>query len=89
MPLNRRRPLLWAGMAGSEGQALGRRRGGGGLEVKAAPPTVVATLGPAAVPASAESERIDSLTKLKALLDAGVLTAQQYESERRRLVAGI
>lgn len=84
MPLNGRRPLLRAGMVGGAGHALGRRRGG--LEAQA---VAVRVPGPAAVPASAETERIDALTKLKGLLDSGVLTAEQYESERRRLTAGI
>jgi hypothetical protein len=74
-------------MVGSTGHALGRRREGDGLEALVRPP--LANPGPAAVPASAESERIDALTKLKGLLDAGVLTPEQYESERRRLTAGI
>jgi hypothetical protein len=33
--------------------------------------------------------RIDALTKLKGLRDSGILTAEQYESERRRLTVGI
>ncbi len=39
--------------------------------------------------AASEENRIDALTKLKSLLDAGVLTQEQYESERARLTAGI
>lgn len=39
--------------------------------------------------AASEGNRIDALTKLKSLLDAGVLTQEQYESERERLTAGI
>jgi len=33
------------------------------------------------------SERAEALTKLKGLRDAGVLTGQQFEAERRRLLA--
>ncbi len=39
--------------------------------------------------AASEENRIDALTKLKSLLDSGVLTREQYESERARLTAGI
>jgi hypothetical protein len=39
--------------------------------------------------AASEENRIDALTKLKSLLDSGVLTEEQYESERKRLTAGI
>lgn len=35
--------------------------------------------------AASEANRIDALTKLKSLLDSGVLTQEQYESERARL----
>jgi len=39
--------------------------------------------------AASEENRIDALTKLKSLLDSGVLTREQYESERARLTADI
>jgi hypothetical protein len=39
--------------------------------------------------ASSEENRIDALTKLKSLLDAGVLNSEQYESEWTRLTGGI
>lgn len=35
---------------------------------------------------STEAERAEALEKLKSLFDSGVLTEEQYESERRRLV---
>jgi hypothetical protein len=39
--------------------------------------------------ATSEANRIDALTKLKSLLDDGVLTREQYDSERARLTARI
>jgi hypothetical protein len=39
--------------------------------------------------AASEAKRIDALTKLKSLFDEGVLTQEQYDSERARLTAGI
>lgn len=43
----------------------------------------------AASTAQPETERIEALTKLKSLLDSGVLTREQYESERLRLTEGM
>jgi hypothetical protein len=39
--------------------------------------------------AASEANRIDALTKLKSLLDDGVLTQEQYDSEHARLTAEI
>jgi hypothetical protein len=44
---------------------------------------------PAAAPvAMSETERIDALTKLKGLLDSGVLTEEQFEAEKAKLLPG-
>jgi Short C-terminal domain len=73
MFLSRRRRLKMAAMVGDSGPGKSTR---------------AATQPPLADAASAEN-RIDALTKLKALFDSGVLTAEQYEAERDRLTAGI
>ena len=39
--------------------------------------------------AASDANRIDALTKLKSLLDEGVLTREQYDSEHARLTQGI
>jgi hypothetical protein len=39
--------------------------------------------------AASPANRIDALTKLKSLLDSGVLTPAQYRSELARLTGGI
>jgi hypothetical protein len=44
-------------------------------------------VGPAGA-SSSEAERIEALTKLKDLLDSGVLTEEQYEAERKKLLQG-
>jgi hypothetical protein len=75
MPL-RRRPLIRAAMVGDAGYEVGKRRA-----ANAQPPT--------AADAQLETERIEALTKLKSLLDSGVLTREQYESERLRLTEGM
>ena len=76
MPLVRRRPLLRAAMVGGAGYEIGKRRDGG---------TRREPVGDAA----SEANRIDALTKLKSLLDDGVLTQEQYDSEHARLTEGI
>lgn len=41
-----------------------------------------------AAPAMSETERIDALTKLKDLLDSGVLTQEQFDAEKAKLLPG-
>jgi Short C-terminal domain len=41
---------------------------------------------PPAGPPSSEAERVEALTKLKELLDSGVLTKEQHEAERKKLL---
>jgi hypothetical protein len=76
MPLLRRKPLIRAAMVGGAGYELGRRHEAGSRS------------GPVEDAAS-EANRIDALTKLKGLLDDGVLTQEQYDSEHSRLTEGI
>jgi Short C-terminal domain len=78
MPLLRRRPLTRAAMVGGAGYAIGKRHQADG-PVDGAP----------VEDAASEANRIDALTKLKSLLDDGVLTQEQYDSERARLTEGI
>lgn len=71
------RPLKRAAMVGGEGLAG---------------PSSVADAAPAANPvddAASDANRADALTKLEALFVAGVLTEEQYSSERDRLTEGI
>jgi hypothetical protein len=85
MPLIRRRPLLRAGMVGGAGYEAGKRRR---QSHEAQAVSAAAATGPPA-PDGAEAKRVDALTKLEGLRDSGVLTQEQYESERRRLTAGM
>ncbi len=85
-----------AAMVGGAGYAVGkhaqrngraghseRRDGATGTAGGAAQPA------PAAPPAAmSEAERIDALTKLKGLLDSGVLTQEQFEAEKAKLLPG-
>jgi len=89
-------------MVGGAGYAVGKRRAATAQHEQAqdeqlaaqqpaqAPPPQAqpsAAAPPAGQPS--ETERIEALTKLKSLLDDGVLTPEQYESERQRLTAGM
>jgi Short C-terminal domain len=76
MPLLRRRPLTRAAMVGGAGYEIGK-----GREAGSRPEPVE--------DAASEANRIDALTKLKSLLDDGVLTQEQYDSEHARLTEGI
>lgn len=87
MPLMRRRPLMRAAMVGGAGYAIGKRHEAGAQAAPTAPGQTPAE--EPATPATSEANRIDALTKLKSLLDSGVLTQEQYESERQRLTEGM
>jgi hypothetical protein len=76
MPLLRRRPLTRAAMVGGAGYEIGKRH-----EASPQPEPIE--------DAASDANRIDALTKLKSLLDDGVLTQEQYDSERARLTQGI
>lgn len=87
MPRLRRPRLVWAALvAATCGYLLGRQR-----KPAAAPARFVPMPLPAedVSPATSEANRIDALAKLKGLRDEGVLTQEQYESERSRLTQGI
>jgi hypothetical protein len=76
-----------AAMVGGAGYAIGKRHEAG---AQASPPAAPAPS--ASEPesgAASEANRIDALTKLKSLLDSGVLTQEQYDSERARLTEGM
>ncbi len=80
-----RRPrLVWAALlAAASGYLLGRRH------KPAAAPLTAPIPAEDVSPADSEANRIDALAKLKGLRDEGVLTEEQYESERQRLTQGI
>ncbi|MGV1047555.1 MAG: hypothetical protein ACOYD4_03390 [Solirubrobacterales bacterium] len=68
-----RKPLQYASMLGGARQAA---RGRGAIS----PPLHFSR------PERSPLSRIEALVKLKELLDSGVLTGEQYASERERLV---
>ena len=95
MPLiGRRRPLMRAAMVGGAGYMAGKhiankQEAGSAQDQQLADPqqdeAPAAEEAPAA-PAMSEADRIDALTKLKGLLDSGVLTQEEYEAEKQKLL---
>lgn len=103
MPLiGRRRPLMRAAMVGGVGYMAGKKRAEGQereatqneeiaqlQQQQAAPAQQAPPPQQAAAPVTSEADRIEALTKLKGLLDDGVLTQEQYEAERQKLLQGM
>jgi len=85
MPLMRRRPLMRAAMVGGAGYAMGKRREAGQQQQQ----QPQAAAAPPQAPATSSADRIEALTKLKALLDDGVITEEQFDAERAKLLQGM
>jgi hypothetical protein len=96
MPLMRRRPLLRAAMVGGTAYAAGKHVQRGQqhesdqdaqlAQAQQAPPPAAA---PAPAPAaSSAADRVGALTDLKGLLDSGVLTQQEFDAEKSKILAG-
>jgi hypothetical protein len=91
MPLiGRRRPLLRAAMVGGAGYAVGKRRAQS-QEHEAQQDADIQQAGAGQAPASggggmSEIERLDALKKLGELHDSGVLTDDQFEAEKEKLI---
>jgi hypothetical protein len=92
MPLlRRRRPLMRAAMVGGAGYAAGKHRARTQeqAEQQAAPEQSDAGEPPAQGPSGggmSEMDRIDALKKLGDLHDSGVLTDEQFEAEKEKLI---
>jgi membrane protease subunit (stomatin/prohibitin family) len=90
----RRRPLLRAAMVGGAGYLAGRRmaerdeREAYQNEQLAELQEAQAAAPPAAVSAPSGTDRIEALTKLKELLDAGVLSESEFAAEKARILQG-
>lgn len=97
MPLFRRRPLMRAAMVGGAGYMAGKHMERGREQEAAqneqiddlqqqqqAPPAQ-----PAAAPAGETTDAmVESLTKLKGLLDSGVLTQAEFDAQKQKILAG-
>jgi hypothetical protein len=89
MPVVRRRPLLRAAMVGGAGYAAGKHRARVEQETQQAAPQRSET---GQAPSTgqgggmSEMDRIDALKKLGDLHDSGVLTDEQFEAEKEKLI---
>ena len=101
MPLvGRRRPLMRAAMVGGAGYAVGKRRAATQQHEyeqdaqlaemqQPAPPAAAAPAPAAAAPAvMSQADRIEALKNLKELLDSGVLTQAEFDSQKQKLLNG-
>lgn len=99
MPL-RRRPLMRAAMVGGGAYVAGKhtqRRQEqeseqeariSQLEQQSAPAPAAPVPAAAPAPAAAPVDVVGQLTKLKGLLDAGVLTQDEFDGQKRKLLQG-
>ena len=97
MPLvGRRRPLMRAAMVGGAGYAVGKRRAATQQHEyeqdaqlsemqQPAPPAAAAPAAPAAM---SEAEKLEALKNAKELLDSGVLTQAEFDSQKLKLLNG-
>ncbi len=92
MPLVRRRPLLRAAMVGGAGYAAGKRRAQAQEHEAVQDAEIQQTQAPPEAPAQgggggmSEVDRLDALKKLGELHDSGVLTDEQFEAEKEKLL---
>ena len=96
--IRRRRPLLRAAMVGGAGYVAGRRLAEqeqreayqddqlAELHARAAAPPAVVP--PAAPSAPSATDRVEALTRLKELRDAGVLSESEFAAEKARILEG-
>ncbi len=91
MPLiGRRRPLMRAAMVGGAGYAVGKRRAQSQEHEAQQDAEIQQSQASDAAPPSgggmSEMDRIDALKKLGELHDSGVLTDEQFEAEKEKLI---
>jgi membrane protease subunit (stomatin/prohibitin family) len=90
----RRRPLMRGAMVAGAGYAAGRHAANRRAEEDAQNAQLAelqaqqAAPAPAAAAASSTDDMVEELTKLKGLLDAGVLTQQEFDAQKAKILNG-
>jgi hypothetical protein len=90
MVMRRRRPLMRAAVVGGVAYHAGKK---GAMrqetaEAQAPPPAQPQYQQPApAAPAASGEDTVTQLTKLKDLLDAGVLTQAEFDAQKQKILA--
>jgi membrane protease subunit (stomatin/prohibitin family) len=87
MMMRRRRPLMRAAVVGGVAYHAGKKRATAGQAEEEATPQSQQPPAPVAQPASGE-DTVTQLTKLKELLDAGVLTQAEFDAQKQKILAG-
>jgi membrane protease subunit (stomatin/prohibitin family) len=90
--MRRRRPLLRAAMVGGAGYMAGRRMAEQDQR-EANQDQQLADLqagaaGPPPAASASSTDRVEALTKLKELLDAGVLSEAEFAAEKAKILQG-
>jgi Short C-terminal domain len=98
MPLMRRRPLLRAAMVGGSAYAAGKhvqrnqeheyQQDAQIAATQAPPPPAPMAAAPPPPAAPSSADRVKALTDLKGLLDSGVLTQSEFDSEKTKILQG-
>jgi Short C-terminal domain len=101
MPLGRRRPLMRGAVVGGAAYATGKRVQRGQQEEaeqdqaigdlqeqqqEEQAPAAVEPPPPAPAPSESATDRFAALTQLKELLDGGVLTQEEFDSEKQKIL---
>ncbi len=91
MPFRRRRPLLRAAAVGGVGYAAGKHAAKAGQEADpnapAEEPEAAADPNQDADPAAPSADQsMEELTKLKGLLDSGVLTQAEFDAQKQKIL---
>ena len=95
MPFRRRRPLLRAAAVGGVAYAAGKKGAQAGEEPDPNAPAeeepeaaAEAAADPAEAAPSAD-QSMEELTKLKGLLDSGVLTQAEFDAQKQKILQGM
>lgn len=93
--MRRRRPLMRGAMVAGVGYAAGRHGANRRAEEEAQNEQIAQLQSqqyqqPQAAPAAGETtdDMVEQLTKLKGLLDAGVLTQQEFDAQKAKILNG-
>jgi membrane protease subunit (stomatin/prohibitin family) len=93
MPFRRRRPLLRAAAVGGVAYAAGKKGAQAGEEPDPNAPTdeqPEAAVDPDPAPAAPSADQsMAELTKLKELLDSGVLTQAEFDAQKQKILQGM
>lgn len=87
MPFRRRRPLMRAAAVGGVAYAAGKRGAQAGEEPDPNAPAEETEAAADSAPAEPSADQsMEELTKLKGLLDSGVLTQAEFDAQKQKIL---